>query len=179
MIKTVIAAALTLAALPAASLAQDAAGPDAARFYGTLGYSQIDTAQATLGALTVRGGWKTRPWLGFEAEASVGVEDDTFDVSSGVTGGVVELKHDVAAYAVAFMPIGEHVELFARAGYGSTRIEASTPAVTPADGESFNYGVGVSAFHGVNGLRADWSRKDFTDNGGEADSWTVSFIRRF
>jgi hypothetical protein len=179
MIKTVIAAALALAALPASSLAQDAAGPDAARFYGTLGYSQIDAAQATLGAVTARGGWKARPWLGFEAEAGVGVEEDAFDVSSGVTGGVIELKHDVAAYAVAFMPIGDHVELFARAGYGSTRIEASTPAVTPADGASLNYGVGVSVFHGDNGLRADWTRKDFSDNDGEADSWSVSYIRRF
>ena len=176
MIKTLIAtSAVALAGLPAAALAQDAP-----RGYATLGYSQIDTEQATLGAVTGRAGWKFLPYVGVEGEASIGVEDETFEVSIGGTGGAIELKHDVAAYAVAFLPLGDHIELFARAGYGSTSIEATTPAVTVVgDGESFNYGAGASVFYGANGVRADWTRKDFADNGGEADSWSVSYIRRF
>jgi len=175
MIKTLIAAsALALLALPAAAMAQD--DP---RGYATLGYGQVETDQATLGVVTARAGWKVLPYAGAELEASVGVEDESFDVS--IDGpGTIELKHDVAAYAVAFLPIGEHVELFARAGYGSTSIESSVAAVTVrGDGESFNYGAGASVFYGANGLRADWTRKDFTDNGGEADVWSVSYIRRF
>jgi len=169
------ASALALFALPTAVLAQDAP-----RGYATLGYSQIDTEQAVLGAVTARAGWKVLPYVGVEGEASVGVEDETFDVSIGGTGGTIELKHDVAAYAVAFLPLGEHIELFARVGYGTTSIEASTPAVSViGDGESLNYGLGASAFYGANGLRADWTRKEFSDNGGEADSWSVSYVRRF
>lgn len=176
MIKTLIAAsAVALVALPAAALAQDAP-----RAYGTLGYSQFENDQLTLGAVTGRAGYKFLPYVGVEAEASVGVDDESFDVSIGGSSGTIELKHDVAAYAVAFLPIGKHVELFARAGYGSTSIEASTPSVTvTGDGESFNYGAGASVFYGANGVRADWTRKDFTDNGGEADTWSVSYIRRF
>lgn len=176
MIKSVLAAsALALVALPAAAQTYD--DP---RGYLTLGYSQVETDQATLGTVTGRAGWKVLPWVGVEGEASVGVEDETFDVSIGGSGGAIELKHDVAAYAVAFLPLGEHFEVFARAGYGSTSIEATTPAVTAVgDGESFNYGVGASVFYGANGLRADWTSKDFTDNGGEADSWSVNYVRRF
>jgi hypothetical protein len=175
MIKTLIATStLALVGLPAAALAQDSP-----RGYATLGYSQIDTEQAVLGAVTGRAGWKVLPYVAVEGEASVGVEDETFDVS--IDGaGTIELKHDVAAYFVAFLPLGDHVELFARAGYGSTSIESSVPAVSVVgDGESFNYGAGASAFYGANGVRADWTRKEFTDNGGEADSWSVSYIRRF
>lgn len=175
MIKTLAAAsALAFAALPAAALAQD--DP---RGYATLGYTAIDTDQADLGAVTARLGWKVLPYAGVEAEGSIGVEDESFDVSIGGTGGVIELKHDVAAYFVGYLPLGEHFELFARAGYGTSKIESTAESVRVlAEGESFNYGVGASAFLGANGLRADWTRRDFQD-GGEADTWSVSYIRRF
>ena len=49
------------------------------------------------------------------------------------------------------------------------------------DGESVNYGVGGNYFFDANnGIRADWTRRDFTDdNGGEVDTYGVSYIRRF
>lgn len=177
MIKTLITAtAVALVALPAAAQSYD----DTARGYASLGYSQVETDQATLGAVTGRIGWKVMPWLGVEAEASVGVEDETLEVSIGGTGGSIELEHEVAACAAAFLPLGEHLELFARVGYGTTSIKSSTPAVTAlGDGESFNYGVGASAFYGNNGLRVDWTRKDYQDNSGEADAWSLSYVRRF
>lgn len=168
-------AVLLLVSLPCAALAQEAS-----RSYAAFGYSQLETGQSTVGALTGRGGWKIRSWAGVEAEASIGVEDDAYDVSIGGSGGVIDLKHEVAAYAVAFLPIGHHVELFARAGGGTTRIEASSPAVAPlGSGESWNYGFGANLFYGANGVRADWTRKDFTGADGETDSWSVSYIRRF
>lgn len=175
MIRYALAApALLLAGLPAAALAQDAP-----RAYGSIGYSQVETDDATLGAITARAGYKLLPYVGVEGEASVGIENDSFDVSIGGSGEI-ELKHDVAAYAVAFLPLGQNFEIFARAGYGSTSIETTVPGVTArGDGESFNYGVGASVFHGNNGLRADWTRRDFTDDGGEADVWSLSFVRRF
>ena len=48
------------------------------------------------------------------------------------------------------------------------------------DGESWNYGAGANYYlDGVNGVRADWTRRDYRDNGGEADAYSVSYIRRF
>lgn len=176
MIKTVLAAsALALVSLPAAALAQEGS-----RTYATLGYSQVETEQVTLGAVTGRVGWKALPHLGVEGEASVGVKDDAFKVPIGISGGVIKLKHDAAAYAVGFLPLGEHVELFARVGYGTSKIESTLSSViVRGEGESFNYGVGASVFHGLNGLRADWTRRDFTKGGSEADIWSVSYVRRF
>lgn len=171
---TAIAAACAL--LPAAAMAQTES-----RTYATLGYTAVDTDTSELGAVTGRFGYKALPWVGAELEASVGVEDERFDVSIGGTGGTIELKHDVAAYAVAFLPLGDHFEAFARVGYGTTNIESSVAAVSVrSDGESFNYGLGASAFlDGWNGVRADWTRREFQDDGGEADTWSVSYIRRF
>lgn len=176
MIRTVIAASVVvLAGLPVVALAQEAP-----RAYGALGYSHLDTDGADLGAVTGRLGYKLWPNFGVEAEASIGVDDQAYDVSIDGASGVFELKHDVAAYAVAFLPLGDHVELFARVGYGSTNIEASTPGVTVRGaGESLNYGVGASVFLNNNGLRADWTRRDFTDDAGKADVWSLSYIRRF
>jgi len=177
MIKSIIATtALVVVGLPAAALAQD--DP---RGYATLGYGQVETDQATFGVVTGRAGWKVLPNFGAEIEASVGVEDESFDVSIDGVSGTYELKHDVAAYAVAFLPLGDHVELFARVGYGATKVEASAPSVIAlGDGDSLNYGAGADVFlDGYNGLRADWTRRDYQDNGGEADVWTVSYVRRF
>lgn len=175
MTKTTLTALVAACALmPAAAHAQQDS-----RAYATLGYTAIETDQAELGAVTGRFGYKVLPWVGAEVEAGVGVEDDSFDVSINGSG-TIELKHDVAAYAVAFLPLGDHFEAHARIGYGTTKIESSVAAVTVRDeGESFNYGVGASAFlDGWNGVRADWTRRDFQD-GGEADTWSVSYIRRF
>ncbi|RYY23723.1 MAG: porin family protein [Sphingomonadales bacterium] len=177
MIKTAIAAStLVLIALPAAGQTQDET-----RLYGSLGYSAVETDQADLGAVTARLGYKFLPYVGVEGEASFGVKGEGYDVSIGGSSGEIELKHDVAAYAVAFLPVGENFEVFARAGYGTTAIEASAGGVTArGDGESFNYGVGATAFFRNDGLRVDWTRRDFTDdNGGEADVWSVSYVRRF
>lgn len=178
MIKTLIAAsAAALFALPAVASAQTES-----RAYAALGYGQVDTQDATLGAVTARVGYKFLPYAGVEAEAGIGVEDEGFDVSIGGSSGVYELKHDVAAYAVAFLPLGDRFEAFARVGYGTTEIEASAFGVTPrGTGDSINYGAGASVFlDRYNGLRADWTRRDFQgDNAGEADAWTVSYIRRF
>lgn len=177
MIKTVIAAsALVIAGLPAAAMAQDEP-----RLYGSLGYSAVETDQADLGTVTGRLGYKFLPYVGIEGEASIGVKSESYDVSIGGSSGDIELKHDVAAYAVAFLPLGEHFEVFARAGYGSTAIEATSGGVSVrGDGESFNYGAGATAFFRNDGLRVDWTRRDFTgDDAGEADVWSLSYIRRF
>ncbi|WP_396594375.1 outer membrane beta-barrel protein [Brevundimonas sp. R86498] len=177
MIKTPLTALVAACALmPAAALAQSDS-----RTYATLGYTSVEAGDLDLGAVTGRFGYKVLPWIGAELEAGVGVEDQSFDVAIGGTGGRFELKHDVAAYAVAFLPLGDHFEAFARIGYGTTKIESTAMAVTVrSDGESFNYGVGASAFlDGWNGVRADWTRREFQDDRGEADTWSVSYIRRF
>jgi hypothetical protein len=168
-------ATLSLFALPAA--AQSVSSP---QWYGTAGYTHLDGDNADLGAVTGRVGTRLHPNFGLEGEASIGVVDDDITVA-GVTGSV-EQDYDAAAYAVGVLPISPNVELFGRVGYGTTSIKADVAgASAEADGESLNYGAGGTYFlDDRNGLRADWTRRDFTDDdGGEIDTYGVSYVRRF
>ncbi|HEX8471192.1 MAG TPA: porin family protein [Brevundimonas sp.] len=167
-------AAISLFAVPA--MAQTLQSPT---YYGTLGYSQFDHSDADLGAVTGRLGAKVTPYLGAEVETSFGVRDDDFTVA-GVEGSI-EHRYDVAAYGVATLPLQPNLELFARAGYGVTELKAEAAGLTSSDHyESFNYGAGANYyFDAQNGVRADWTRRDFQDDGGEADVYSVNYVRRF
>lgn len=175
--RNIILASAALALLAAPAMAQSIQSP---AYYGTLGYSQLDASDGDLGAVTGRFGAKLNPNFGAEGEVSVGVRDDDYDF-----GGVpvtVEHEYDVAAYAVGYLPVTEQFELFGRVGYGTTQIKASTGGVSSTgDGESVNYGAGANYFFDArNGVRGDWTRRDFTDdNGGEADVYSLNYVRRF
>lgn len=166
-------AALTLIAAPA--MAQEPVSP----LTGSIGYTQLDTGGGDLGAITGRVGRDFTRNFGVEGEASIGVKDD--DITFAGVDGKIEHDWDAAAYGVAKLPINENLELFGRLGYGTTHVSADLAGVTASgDGESVNYGVGANYFiDGRNGIRADWTRRDFRDNGGETDTYGLSFVRRF
>ncbi len=168
-------AAISMFALPAA--AQSVSSP---QWYGTAGYTHLDADDANLGAITGRIGARLNPNFAVEGEASIGIVDDDFDIA-GVQGSV-EHDYDAAAYAVGILPVSPNLDLFGRVGYGTTSIKAEAAGINVQDdGESVNYGVGAT-YHldGQNGLRADWTRRDFTDdNGGKVDTYGVSYVRRF
>lgn len=169
-------AVLSLFAVPA--MAQTS--PSSPTYYGTIGYSQLDGSQGDLGAVTGRLGAQFTPHLGVEGEVSFGVRDDDFTVAG--VNGTIEHQYDVALYGVATLPLSPGFELFARAGYGKTELKAKIAGFSDtADGESWNYGAGANFFLDYqNGIRADWTRRDFTgSNAGEADVYSVSYIRRF
>ena len=164
--RNILLASAALALLAAPAMAQTVSSPS---YYGTLGYSQLQGDDADLGAVTGRFGAKFTPYLGAEAEVSFGVDHDTY--SFGATDVKVKENYDVAAYGVATLPINPSFDLFARAGYGTTELKASS---------GWNYGVGGNYYiDAQNGVRADWTRRDFTNDGGEADVYSVSYVRRF
>ena len=169
------AAALTLIAAPA--MAQSISSP---QYYGTLGYTQLDSDDANVGAVTGRLGAKVNRYFGAEAEYSVGVKDDDIDIL-GVPA-TVEHKFDAAAYGVATLPVTERFDVFGRVGYGTTRLQAEAAGISEAAStESVNYGVGANYFlDAQNGIRAYWTRRDFRgDDNGEADTWSLGYVRRF
>ena len=168
-------AALTLIAAPA--MAQSISSPQVT---GSVGYTVLDGDDASLGAITGRLNARVSPYFGVEGEASFGVKDD--EVTFGAVTGDLSHEYDVAAYGVATLPINENFELFGRLGYGTTSIKADVAGFSAReDGESVNYGVGANYFFdGRNGVRADWTRRDFTDDtGGELDTYGLSYVRRF
>ena len=166
-------AALTLIAAPA--MAQDH-GP----VTGSIGYTHLDGDDASLGAVTGRLGYRFTPYIGIEGEASVGVQDE--DITVGGVDGTLEHEYDAAAYVVGTVPVSPNVELFGRVGYGTTSLKGEVAGVDVSeDGESINYGAGANwFFDGQNGVRADWTRRDFReDDGGEIDTYGLSYVRRF
>lgn len=171
--KTVFAAA----ALAAASIAVLAAAPASAQdlpYYGSLGYSQTDSNSGNLGAVTGRLGWKSSTFIGVEGEASFGVDDAV--AAPGVTA---EIDSQFAGYVTGTWSPNPAIDLIGRVGYGTTRVKF-TPGGS-ANEDSVNYGVGAQwNFYGPNAVRLDWTRFDFTDNAvGEADTWSLSYVRKF
>lgn len=168
-------AAISLFAVPA--MAQTVSSP---QWSGSVGYTVLDGDNVDLGAITGRATARLHPNFAVEGEASIGVKDD--DITVAGVNGSVEHDYDAALYAVGVVPVTPNFELFGRVGYGTTSIKADIAGVSAQeDGESVNYGVGGAYYlNAQNGLRADWTRRDFTDdNGGEIDTYGVSYVRRF
>ncbi len=176
LIATAAAAAIVAALAPATASAQETT----TGAYGSVGYSAAREEGVDLGAIQGRLGYRFHPNLGVEGELAGGVKkDDTYVAGVPVE---VELNHQAALYGVGFLPIAPNADLYARVGYGTTELEASGPGGVSArgDGTSWNYGVGGQYFlDEKNGLRADYTRHDFTDDGGEADVWSVGYVRKF
>ena len=172
------AAVALLAAGPA--LADPDTSPSGVTGYGTLGYTDFNGDSANLGAITGRIGARWGRYVGVEGELSGGVTSDTANI-----GGVntkVRLNDQYAGYVVGFLPVSPNADLFARLGYGATRLNVSTPG-TGANGEhtSVNYGVGGQYFFdGANGVRADYSRMSFADHSNfDANVWSLAYVRKF
>jgi outer membrane immunogenic protein len=174
--RNILLAGVAVAMISAPALAQTQEAP---RGYGSLGYTYLDGDKATTGAVTGRLGVDLNRYLALETEASVGVKKDDFTIA-GIDGEVKQ-EWDAAGYVVGKVPVSDRLELFARGGYGHTELKSEIAGVrSDIGGDSWNYGAGANYFvDGVNGVRADWTRRDYRDNGGEADAYSLSFIRKF
>ena len=166
-----LAAALTVS-VPAAALAQSP-------IYGSLGYANHHLADADAGAVQARLGARFNPYLGAEAELSKGVAS-----GDGQISGIpveVDVEHQAAVYGVGFLPITPRADLFARVGYGETKINVSTAAGSATDrNTSWNYGLGGQYFlDDNNGVRLDYTRHDFMDSSDTADVWQLGYTRKF
>ena len=137
-------------------------------------YSHIDVGPAEVGALTARGTYFFTDYLGAEAEASIGVNDDD------VGPGTVELDHSIAAFGVLRAPVTERFDLFGRVGYAQSELSASVPGLGGAseDFDGLAYGVGGRYFFTERvGLRGDFTKYEGDDN--EADVISVGAVVRF
>jgi outer membrane immunogenic protein len=170
------AAAATVAAVPAIAQAQDAA--DNIGAYINIGGAYASQDGVHLGAIQGKVGYRFHPNFGVEGEAAFGVDDDSVRV--GTATAKIELSHQFAAYVVGFAPVATNTDLFARLGYGTTKIMASSAGVgASGSDESINIGVGVQHhFDGVNGVRVEYLRSEYND-GGHSDTWGVAYSRRF
>ena len=180
--KTVLTIA-TIAALAAAgapALAQSAEGGRTVTGYGTLGYSHTDRGVSDLGGVAGRLGLRFGPYVGVEGEAIKGVTDD-----DRIRGGVAtetKLERSMAAYAVGYVPVSPRLDLIGRVGLGNTRTEIEGPGARIAHvrQDTINYGVGAQYFMTAkDGLRADYTRESVRKGPGRADTYALSYVRKF
>lgn len=165
-------AACALLAVPALAQAQES------NFYASAGYTSVnvesDDFDVSLGAVEGRVGMQFNPYVSIEAEAAVGVSDDT--VTVGIVDVDVKLNYQVGAYVVLSYPAEERLDLFVRLGYVTSEFEADAGLGSVSDSAS-DYAVGVGAkvsFTDKDGVRLDWTRL-----GSDANSWSLSYVREF
>lgn len=176
---TLIAASAAASVVAFTALPSSAQSLSEPSFYGNLGYTFIDGDGADLGAVTGRLGARLHQYFGAEAELGLGVDSDTATFAG--VNVKTKLKHSVAAYAVGYLPVTPNADLFIRGGYGSSKIRVSAAGVSDSDSqESWNYGAGGQYFFDANnGVRAEYTRYDFNHDVGEADTWALSYVRKF
>jgi len=180
--KNALIAAASLAAIaavvPAAAQAQEVSAKTGA--YGGLNAGIVDgSGGVDLKAIQGRLGYRFNDWIGVEGDLATGLKSDT-DRVAGVDVNT-KLKHSADAYVVGFAPIGPSTDLIARVGYGTTKLRAKAAGVSASDSEeSFNFGVGAQHhFDGVNGVRFDYTRKEFRNGDANANVWSLGYTRKF
>ncbi len=152
-----------------------------AYLYGTLGGVLYDTDAESYG-LEGRLGYHSGRILGAELEGSLGVIED----EENIAGVSVESKFDynIAAFALARLPLSERFSVHARGGYDVRRFSvtgtdaAGQGSEGDLDLDGFAYGIGAE--YGLsprNGLRVDYTRYD--NDIGAIDSVSASFVRKF
>lgn len=172
--RNILIAAVAISAIAAPALAQSVSEP---RGYGNLGYTHLD--DTSTGAVTGRLGVNLNRFIALETEASVGVKDHDINVAG--VDGKIEHEWDAAGYIVGKYPVSNNLEVFVRTGYGHTELKRELAGGSSDIGsDSWNYGAGVTYLvDGANGVRADWTRRDFNGTDGENDSYGLSFVRKF
>jgi len=183
MKKALIATATlaAIAAVPAFAQAQDAAASNVGA-YVNLGLAHVDARAPNYEVIGGRLGYRFTPYLGVEGELATGLQGYTVrDVGAPGFDVKTKVKHQAAVYGVGFLPISPNTDLFARVGYGTTKIKGSAIGTSVAqDGESWNFGVGAQhSFDGLNGIRLDYTRQEFTNSSAHANVVGASYVRKF
>ena len=171
MIRTVLVSSLSILALTAGASAQEG------QIRLGAGYERADFDGVDFDTVVARGSYDFTRYLGVEGQLNIGLGDESVTVG-GVTGDV-SLDYIAGVYGV-FRPFSfENGSVFLRAGYTTTEAEASAAGLNfSADDQAWAYGVGGEYFFdGRNGIRGDYTRMDY-DDGGEADVFGVSYVRR-
>lgn len=164
--------------------------------YLNLGYTYLNPYGHDLGEVFGRGGLKFSRWWGVEGEVGGGVLGNHFATGPGINSRV-NLSEGIqtAIYGVGYVPLpvmgGDKLELLARVGYGETPLRIRSDvgssdlnANRTLTVANWNYGAGLQyALNGKDGLRFDYTRRDFQfkgpDNPKDMDTYSIAFVHKF
>tara|TARA_R110000868_G_scaffold35362_1_gene126901 strand:- start:25980 stop:26504 length:525 start_codon:yes stop_codon:yes gene_type:complete len=172
MMRSIIAASLSALAIGSIAQAQDASYTLGA------GYERFSGDGVDLDSVVFRGRYDFNNYFGVEGQANIGVGDDSVTVLA--TTADVSLEYAVGVFGVVRAFSNENGNMFLRAGYTNSEIDASVAGFSAsADSEAWAYGVGGEyLFDGRNGVRLDYTKYDY-DEGGNSDAYSITYVRRF
>jgi hypothetical protein len=142
--------------------------------YGTIGYADHLISTAAVGTVQLRIGARINPWFGVEGEFGWGINRNGLH-----RGESVRINDQEALYGVAYLPLTPAFSLFGRLGGQRTQFNFAGPAPGHTPDGSYNVGAGgVWYLDPHNGVRAEYTLEAF-DNAPNADTWAISYVRRF
>ncbi len=155
-------------------------------FYGTLG-GVIQNRELDVFGIEGRIGYDTGNVFGAELEGSLGVVNDNQTVQNPLIGDVeidTGNTYNVAAFAMARIPVSKKLSMHGRVGYDFRRLTVDGKALdgtTVSQSGNFDgpaYGAGVEyALSPRSGLRFDLTR--YSNDIGGNNSISGSFTRKF
>jgi hypothetical protein len=164
--------------------------------YASLGYSDVQAAHFSNGAIAGRLGARFGANLGVEGELSIGLDGADLVWGPPCSGPVcpsgpliatrARLRDAEALYAVGFLPITPNADLFLRAGYGAEHY--SLRSLDGVTAQSVNVGFGGDYFFdSCNGVRFDYTRHIRVGSNGAArelvgsggGDWSAAYVFKF
>jgi len=161
----------------AAGLAMAGTAAAEPEWFGAVGYTAYDDGDFdTISAATVRGGVTVTPNLGFEVDASFGID------GAEAAGAEIEIGTAVSGYIVGRLPVSPQVDVLGRAGYGTIDFDVSGFGGSGSiDVNGFALGVGGE--FKVNdrlSIRADYTRFEADDDqiDGGINTYGIAIVLR-
>jgi opacity protein-like surface antigen len=175
-------ATLLFAAAAANANAQSGPVANASPMYGELGYTwaKVTGGGASVKPGVLRGiiGYNVHPNLAVEGMLGLGITDDGQNIAGTNVDGKVE--HSLGVYLKPKMNVTPALEVFARAGYASTRVklesQSGSASTTKGDwsyGAGLTYSLGRATYAGLDYMRY------YNKDGVKADGVTLSVGYRF
>lgn len=160
------------------------AGASQDHYYGNLGGVIYDIDAPSYG-LQGRLGYHTGRIIGAEVEGSLGIKNDDILVSDGtnILTGSSGVDYNIAAFALARLPLTEALSVHARGGYDYREVGVSvsdgvTEVSDKATLDGIAYGLGAEyLFTPRDGVRIDYTR--YENDVSDFDSVSASYVRRF
>ncbi|MHA6287494.1 outer membrane beta-barrel protein [Maricaulis sp. CAU 1757] len=172
MFRYALAASLSALALTAGAQAQENTITLGA------GYERVDIEEFEFDTFVVRAGYDFTRFFGIEGQANVGLGEE--DIAGTGGAGEVAMDYSFGLYGV-FRPVqNEQGSVFLRGGYTNTQLDASVGGLSDTASENA-WAVGVGGeyfFDGVNGVRADYTHLEYSDDGGSGDAFGIAYVRR-
>jgi outer membrane immunogenic protein len=140
-----------------------------------LGRSGADT-----GAIQGRVGAKLTPNFGVEGEVAGGVDDDKVYTPGGPA--TVKMEHQVAGYAVGYLPVTPNIDLSWPAP--ATARPSSRRTIRPPRNSTAAATAGTTAsaleykFDDKNGMRADYTKSEYTKSDLSSNTVAVGYVRQ-